>query len=212
MKTETLKIHLCALILILSAISFHPFSASAGDIDDGWHYMGGLNVGLVGAFHTDDSSIAVHAPIGAFCAAVNKFGVYMRMSMSPTINTHNIMDNLSQMNGYIDQSALMPSGKVALKAVYNQVCIGPVFRIKSGFYAYCGVGWYQMRAFVKNDVGEYVRIKDRCTRGLGIDAGAIYRYRHVFATAGVSLDSANWFDNSPYSPFWSGNLSFGYFF
>lgn len=211
MKTGTKFIRIFKLIFIFSALSLRPLIATASDQEAGWHYMGGFNVGLVGAFHTDDSKIAVHAPIGAFCAAVNKFGVYMRMSMSPTIATHNIVDNLSQMAG-IDPSAMLPDGRTSLKAVYNQVCIGPVFRIRPGLYLYGGAGWYQMRAYVKNDTGDYVRIQNRCTRGLGIDAGAIYRYRHVFATAGATLDSANWFDNSPYHPFWSGNLSFGYFF
>lgn len=211
MKTPTAIIKKLSIIITLIVLISSQQKASATDYEKGWHYMGGFNVGIVGAFHTDDSSIAVHAPIGAFCAAVNKFGIYMRMSMSPTIATHNIVDNLNQMAG-IDPSASLPGGKTALKAVYNQVCIGPVFRIKTGFYLYGGAGWYQMRAYVKDDNGNYFRIQNRSTRGLGIDAGAIYRYRHVFATAGATLDSANWFDNSPYRPSWSGNLSFGYFF
>lgn len=185
--------------------------AKAEDYESGWHYMAGLNTGVVGAFHTEDSRISVHVPVGAFCAAVNKFGVYMRMSMSPTIATHNEVDNLGQMEG-IDSGAILPSEQTNLKAVYNQVCLGPVFRIRPGFYLYCGAGWYQMRAYVKNNNGDYVRINNRGTRGLGIDAGAIYRYRHVFGSAGATLDSANWFDNSPYKPFWSGNISVGYFF
>lgn len=211
MKNTRLKYKFTAIILVISIISILPNRVFADGYDQGWHYMAGLNAGVVGAFHTDDSRITVHVPIGAFCAAVNTVGLYMRMSMSPTIATHNIADNLGLMAG-IDPSAKLPDGRTALKAVYNQVCIGPVFKIRSGLYLYCGPGWYQMRAYVKNDNGDYVRIQNRCTRGLAIDAGAIYRYRHVFASAGATLDSANWFDNSPYRPFWSGNLSIGYFF
>lgn len=196
----------------MTALICCQIQAESTDIDKGWHYMAGLNAGVVGAFHTEDSRITTHVPFGAFCAAVHKYGIYMRMSMSPTIATHNTADNLEHMAGHIDPAFILSSGKTSLKSVYNQVCIGPVVRLTHGWYAYCGAGWYQMRAYVRNDAGEYVRIKNRGTRGLGIDAGAIFRHRHVFGSAGATFDSANWLDNSPYKPFWSANLSFGYFF
>lgn len=206
---KRLLIHiLLTLILVFSTVSS---TAQTNTSDEKWHYFAGLNASCIPAFHTDDSRIAVHVPIGAFCGAVKKYGVYMRMAMSPTINTHNIVENLSDINGYIG-SPITGDGRVALKAVYNQVSVGPVFRIRNDFYIYGGLAWYQMRAFALNDNNEYVRIKDRCTRGLGFDTGAIWRYRHVFATGGISLDTANWIDSSPYSPFFSANISFGYFF
>lgn len=197
-------------VIVMASILSLP---AAGERQGGmWRYFAGLNVGCVGAFHTPDARIPVRIPFGAFCGAMNDHvGVYMRMSLSPTINTKLKVDNVLQLVD-MPQDQILPDGRVSLRSVYNQVVVGPVINLSRGFSVYCGVGGYQMRAYVKDSKDKYVRISDRCSASFAIDAGVMYHYRHVFFTGGTTLDTANWTDNSPYSPFWSGNMTVGYFF
>lgn len=201
------------IALIIAVIASGVILPAMGERPGGeWHYFAGFNAGIVGAFHTADSRIPVRIPFGAICGAMNDhIGVYMRMSLSPTIATKLKVDNLSQMVD-MPQDQVLPDGRVSLRSVYNQLVVGPVFNLRRGFSVYCGLGGYQMRAYVRNAENEYVRVRDRCSASLAIDAGVMYHHRHIFFTGGLTLDTAKWTDDSPYSPFWSGNLSVGYFF
>lgn len=205
------KIVIAALLAIVMITSLS--SPAKGERRGGeWRYFAGFNVGYVGDFDTPDAHIPVRIPFGAFCGAMNDhIGMYMRMSLSPTISTKLKADNVSQIQD-MQQDQILPDGRVALRSVYNQLVVGPVFNLSRGFSVYCGLGGYQMRAFVRDTNGKFVRVSDRCSASFAIDVGVMYRYRHIFFTGGATLDTADWSDNSPYSPFWSGNVTVGYFF
>lgn len=207
-----MKNTISALILALSMfLSGAFFNAHGEDTGRTWHYFAGFNTTVVPAFHTDDSRIAVQVPIGAICGAVKDYGIYMRMAMTGSVNAEYRVDHLADLGDDI-ANPILPDGRVDLNSTYYQLAIGPVFRVKNEFYLYGGLAWYSVRGFAKRTDGEYVRINDRSTHTLGIDAGAMYRYRHIFMSAGASLDCADWFDNSSYNPFVTANLTVGYFF
>ena len=201
--------HICIIAILLSITSVSGLYAGE---KSGWRFFAGFNAACLKAFHTSDSRIPVRIPFGAICGAMNDhIGVYMRISLSPTIATKNEVDNLSQMVD-MPQDQVLPDGRVSLKSVYNQLIFGPVFHVGNGLSLYCGVGGYQMRAYVRNVNDDYVRVSDRCSASWAIDAGAMYRINHIFMTGGATLNTAKWTDNSPFSPFWSANLSVGYVF
>lgn len=209
---DQMKLFRYKTILFIILVFLVSFSARSEMRGGEWHYFAGFNVACVRAFHTSDSRIPVRIPFGAVCGAMNDhIGVYARISLSPTINTKLKVDNVSQMVD-MTQDQVLPDGRVSMKSVFNQLVAGPVVNLGKGFSVFCGVGGYQMRAYVRNVEDDYVRVSDRCSASLAIDAGVMYHYRHIFFTGGTTLCTAKWTDNSPYAPFWSGNLTVGYFF
>lgn len=201
------------VLLFAFFLSLTTLSASGERRGGVWHYFTGFNVSCLPSFNTPETHIPARIPFGALCGAMNDhIGAYVRISLSPNaVGTKNEVENLEQL-GDLSHNKVLPDGRVALKSVYNQLVVGPVFNLKRGFSVYVGVGGYQMKTYLKNTEDEYVSVSKFGSASWAIDAGVMYHFRHLFFTGGATVNTAKWTDKSPYSPFWTGNLTVGYFF